>query len=188
MVKQDAKRTIFSTRSSKGIGLYTISWTSQTSPWTHWKSTEENKPKVSFPDETHYLKQNRILWSHVAIDCHIRFRQGFPTTAPQTGTGLHKHWASAQSPICACTRLGCARETMLSSHRRHHPPLPSLLVRGKIGDRWYKIFTTLSLRASIKKCVLVKKAQLTTQPILSYCSIYRHKGLPRNSLFIEAPT
>ena len=30
--------TMFSTRSSNGIGLYTISWTSHTSPWTHWKS------------------------------------------------------------------------------------------------------------------------------------------------------
>lgn len=122
MVKQDANHTIFSTRSSKGIGLYTISWTSQTSPWTHWKSTEEINRKLVFQTR-HTLKQNWIWWSHVAVDCqcHIRFQdigQNSPTPGPWTGTGSRKQQANARSFIWACTRLGCACETMSFS------PLP----------------------------------------------------------------
>lgn len=66
---------MFSTRSSKGIGLYTISWTSHTSPWTHWKSANTHthtreSPHVSRPGPTVHVFQ--VSPPRLCFPCHGR--------------------------------------------------------------------------------------------------------------------
>lgn len=73
---------MFSTRSSKGIGLYTISWTSHTSPWTHWKSAR------IITELRQELPNHRVVNKQQQLSC-------------QTARILHMSLQSSQPKSCS---------------------------------------------------------------------------------------